>query len=255
MDYASYGYYAVLGPGTLFFLEGQCNRYCNAWACPEIGLQYGAAQHSNCLDTCWGGRDPRDPDDCEQTPWGHDCPPCPIALDLQGNGLKLSGPQPPVYFDLDADGTPDHTSWTRMETKDAFLVLDRNDNGIIDSGRELFGTAALPLLSAELPRHGYEVLEEFDRFAAGGNEDGVIDASDAIFAHLQLWLDENRDGVTQTGELRSLPDVGVAAIGLSYYRADQVDQWGNILRWWSPIFFDDGSDSMSVDVFFQRLPE
>jgi hypothetical protein len=111
------------------------------------------------------------------------------------------------------------------------------------------------LFSAELPRHGYEVLEEFDRFAAGGNEDGVIDASDAIFAHLQLWLDENRDGVTQTGELRSLPDVGVAAIGLSYYRADQVDQWGNILRWWSPIFFDDGSDSMSVDVFFHRLPE
>jgi hypothetical protein len=50
-------------------------------------------------------------------------------------------------------------------------------------------------------------------------------------------------------------DLGITEISLSYYRDNPEDQWGNVQRWWSPIFFDDGSDSMSVDVFFQRLPE
>lgn len=255
LDYAAYGYGLVLSVGTFFFLDGQCNEYCNQWACPEIGIMYGDFQHFNCLANCWGGVDPRDPNDCEQAPWGYDCPPCPIALDLQGNGLKLTGPNPPVHFDLDADGTPDHTSWTRLQTKDAFLVLDRNGNGTIDNGRELFGTATLPLLTAEPPRHGYEALAEFDRFAAGGNEDGVIDATDAIFEHLQLWLDTNRDAVTQEGELHSLGDFGVSGISLLFTRHDQEDQWGNVFRWWSPIYFEDGSTSMSVDVFFRRQSE
>jgi hypothetical protein len=252
LDYAAYGYAAVLSVGTYFFVEGQCNNYCNQWACGFFGMTYGFFQQQNCFANCWPGFDR---DNCEMRPWGFECPPCPIGLDLQGNGFKLSGPNPPVYFDLDADGEADHTSWTRMQTKDGFLVFDRNRNGVIDDGRELFGNATPLMLSSSLANHGYEVLEEFDLPPLGGNGDGVIDAEDAVFEHLQVWLDENRDGVTQEGELKSLSEVGVSAISLSYYRADEEDQWGNVLRWWSPIYFEDGSASMSVDIFFERLPD
>ena len=61
--------------------------------------------------------------------------------------------------------------------------------------------------------------------------------------------------MTQEEELMPLSELGVAAISLSYFRDDQEDQWGNVFQWWSPIYFEDGSESMSVDVFFQRVPE
>ena len=248
LDYAAYGYAAVLSVGTFPFLHSQCNLYCNRWACGQIGVLYGQIQNQNCSLNCW-------PNDCELRPWGPDCPICPIGLDLQGNGFKLSGPNPAVYFDLDADGTLDHTSWTRVQTKDGLLVFDRNGNGLIDDGRELFGYAAPLMLSGAVAHHGYEVLQEFDLSPLGGNGDGVVDAHDALFEHLQVWLDENRDGLTQEGELKSLSDVGVAGIALSYYRDDREDQWGNVLRWWSPIYLEDGTTSLAVDVFFKRLAD
>ena len=251
-EYASYGYGLVLSAGTYFFLDGQCNEYCNQWACGQLGFTYGYFQQLACAANCWPGLDF---DDCELRPWGYDCPPCPIGLDLQGNGLKLSGPNPPLYFDLNADGTPDRTSWTRVQTKDGFLAFDRNGNGRIDDGKELFGNFTPLLLSPAVARQGYEVLEEFDRAELGGNEDGMIDEADAVFEHLVVWMDVNRDAVTQDGELQPLAEVGVQAISLFYYHHEQEDQWGNVLRWWSPIYFEDGSESLSADVFFAPVPE
>ena len=245
--YASYGYALVSTYGIVPYLQQQC-LHCNQWACNQGG---GVYDEFICMAWCGG----INRDDCTLRPWGYECPPCPVTLDLKGNGLKLSGPNPEVYFDLDADGTPNHTSWTRVETKDGFLVLDRNANGKIDDGREFFGTATPLLLSSDWARHGYEVLEEFDQVALGGNQDGLIDAQDRIFGSLEVWLDTNRDAVTQDFELHPLRDLGVSAISLAYYYDEREDQWGNIFRWWSPIYFEDGSESMSVDVFFNRLPE
>lgn len=252
LDYAAYGYGLVLSVGTFPFLEGQCTNYCNEWACGQLGLQFGTLERQACIANCWPGIDR---DNCEMQPWGYDCPPCPVGIDLQGNGFKLTGPNPPIHFDLDADGDTDHTSWTRQETKDGFLVFDRNQNGKIDDGRELFGNAAPLMLSGSVARHGYEVLDEFDLPALGGNGDGFIDGEDGIFEHLQVWLDKNRDAETQDDELKSLDEIGISAISLSYYRAEEEDQWGNLFRWWSPIFFSDGTSSMSVDIFFEPLPD
>lgn len=242
---AAYVGVSLFGDGA--FLSGQCE-HCNQWACNQGGGFYDEEQ---CIRLCWPGLDR---DNCDLFPMGPDCPICPIGLDLQGNGLKLTGPNPAVYFDLNGDGTLNHTSWTRVQTKDGFLVWDRNQNGKIDDGREMFGNYTPLLLSFAVPRHGYEALEEFDSFTLGGNGDSLIDSHDQIFEHLQIWLDENRDAVTQEGELKSLSELGVNAISLSYYRDDQTDQWGNVFRWWSPIYFEDGSISMSTDVFFVRLP-
>lgn len=249
-EFASYAYVGVTFLGENPFLNQQCD-HCNRWAC--LQPPYRAYSELLCERFCWPGR-------CDLFPESPFCPQqdepiSPIALDLQGNGLKLTGPNPAVYFDLDADGTVDHTSWTRVQTKDGFLVLDRNQNGRIEDGREMFGTATPLLLSAARTSHGYEALAEFDSVALGGTEDGMIDQHDKIFEHLQLWLDKNRDAATQEGELKSLSELGVTAISLSYYRDDQEDQWGNVFKWWSPIYFEDGSTSMSTDVFFARLPE
>lgn len=251
-DYAAYGYALVSTYGLIPYMENQCLEYCNGWACQQLG--FGPNTHDNfkCRQNCHPYLNRSDLDDCDTRPWMETCPQSPIGLDLQGNGFKLSGPRPPVYFDLDADGVADHTSWTRIETKDGLLVLDRNQDGMIENGVELFGTAAPLLLSGARPLHGYEVLAEFDDPILGGNGDQVIDQYDAIFAHLGVWLDKNRDAVTQEGELVSLPEAGVEGISLAYFESDEEDQWGNEFKWWSPIYLDDGRISTSVDIFFAR---
>jgi hypothetical protein len=177
-------------------------------------------------------------------------------LDLQGNGVKLSGPNPAVYFDLSNDGNLDHTSWSRVQTKDGFLVLDKNGNGLIDNGGEMFGNATTRLLSASISAHGYEALAEYDDLRLGGNGDGWISSEDRIFPHLRVWLDTNRDAATQPGELRSLEDVDVGSISLAYEVDGHVDQWGNAFRLTSDVVFADGSVSSSVDIFFaDQSPE
>lgn len=64
-----------------------------------------------------------------------------------------------AMFDHNGDGIATATSW--VSGADGLLVLDRNGDGVINSGRELFGDSTL-LSNGSTARHGYEALAEFD---------------------------------------------------------------------------------------------
>jgi len=79
--------------------------------------------------------------------------------------------------------------------------------------------------------NGFAALAVFDEQANGGNQDGILDQKDSIFSHLQLWIDESHDGVSQPSELHTLPSSGIGAISLDYREARKTDQFGNVLRY------------------------
>jgi len=159
----------------------------------------------------------------------------PIVVDLGEPGLELTGLDDPVQFDLDADGRAEITAWTATDSPDAFLVLDRNRNGTIDDGMELFGNA-VDLRSGDVSAQGYEALAEFDLAALGGNENGFVDLRDDLYWALRLWTDRNHNGISEPEELRTLFTEGIFAIDLAFVAGMQVDEHGNLSAFTSPAF-------------------
>jgi hypothetical protein len=140
----------------------------------------------------------------------------PLTLDLDGDGLETSGTSStrPIYFDHDGDGIRSSTGWVLPD--DGFLVLDRNGNGAIDNGRELFGDATV-LASGQQAANGFAALRDLDT-----NGDGSIDAGDTQWSQLRVWRDANQDGISQQSELATLGEVGIKAIGVTEKLHSQI---------------------------------
>ena len=161
----------------------------------------------------------------------------PLMINLEGGPVGLSDLT--FEFDLDSDGVTEHISQTAGGS--GFLVFDKNNNGGIDDGSEMFGPQS---------GKGYEELREYDD---DGN--GWIDENDAIFSELGV-MSFSAEG----RETQSLLDAGVGAIFLgsvesnyevnteSGFYGGQITQSGVALT-------EDGRTLLVQEVQLQVRPE
>lgn len=139
-----------------------------------------------------------------------------IALDLNGDGIQtVAQDKSGVVFDVDGTGFAKQTAW--VGKGDGMLVLDRNFNGVIDSGSELFGNTQVALAA-----QGLKGLAWVD-----ANVDGNIDNQDAVYSQLRVWQDANGNGLVDNGEAKSLSDMGISSI---HYNRGSYDKNGQSLQ-------------------------
>ena len=133
----------------------------------------------------------------------------PLVLDLDGDGIETTSTRNDciILFDHDGDGIKTGTGWVKPD--DGWLVLDRNGNGAIDSGHELFGVNTIKS-NGQLAKDGFDALKDLDV-----NQDNKIDSIDEVFANLRIWRDLNQDGISQANELSTLGDNSITAININ----------------------------------------
>ena len=172
----------------------------------------------------------------------------PILINLENGPVQLSSPVAGVEFDIFGTGTRFRVAWPTSRAN-AWLALDRDGDGAITSGRELFGDATK--LSAGLTApNGFVALSEFD-----ANEDGKIDSSDPVFAQLRLWRDTVRDGRGAAEELTPLSADGITEIYLDYRQSARQDKHANLFRYRSKVMTTEPPVvRYAYDVFLAVVP-
>jgi hypothetical protein len=167
----------------------------------------------------------------------------PIMLDLNGDGIHTLSASSGVNFDLNGTGHAIKGGW--VGAHDGLLVLDRNGDGVVNDGRELFGSGTLAP-DGHRAGNGYAALALLD-----ANHDGVLNAKDADFSKLQVWVDQNQNGVTDAGELHKLAELGIVSMDLHAHAGTQVDN-GNLLGLVSSYTTSDGQTKAMADVWLTR---
>ena len=170
----------------------------------------------------------------------------PIIVDTGRDGYRLTSVRKGVMFDLDGDGEKEQVAWTHHRAANAFLALDRNGNGKIDSGAELFGQYTPVNAAGVTTPNGFEALKFFNGM------DDEITAEDPIFSQLQLWTDRNHDGESTPNELECAADAGIAAISVKYRNSRREDEFGNEFRVVAKLTWASGQKDNVYDVWLKR---
>jgi len=136
-----------------------------------------------------------------------------ILIDLSGAGYVLTDAAKGVSLDASADGKPRQVAWSAGDAEVGFLVLNSNV-GRVDSGPALFAGAASAFNArligtpaaqgARFATSGLAALAVYDQPVNGGNADGRLDANDAVYAQLRIWVDKNHDGIPRSDEVFTL---------------------------------------------------
>ncbi|EMF8446716.1 hypothetical protein V3049_004859 [Salmonella enterica subsp. enterica serovar Muenchen] len=166
----------------------------------------------------------------------------PIIIDLDRDGVETISLENGVFFDHDGNKFAESTGWVSPD--DGLLVFDRDGNGQIDNGSELFGNNTLQADGTNAS-NGYNALKEYD-----DNNDGVLDENDAIWNQLQIWQDKNSNGRVDEGELLTMKQAGIASINTMYKNSSTTDSQGNLHKQTGSITYTDGSKGQSADVWF-----
>ena len=166
----------------------------------------------------------------------------PLVLDLNGDGVGTLAMAQGVQFDLTAGAQgPRDIGW--VDRTDGLLAIDLNGNGLIDNGSELFGSASA-LKDGGSASDGFQALAQYD-----SNRDGQVDAQDAAFGQLRVWVDRNANGRTDAGELLNLAQAGVASIGVAAVAGSSTEQ-GNLLGLLGQYRTTQGTLNAVADVWF-----
>jgi len=176
------------------------------------------------------------------------CECSPIVIDAEGRGFHFTNIENGVRFDLRGNGTKEQMAWTTGNSGNAFLALDRNGNGMIDDGTELFGNFTPQPDSQH--RNGFLALAEFDKPENGGNGDGVLDKRDRIWGSLLLWIDENHNGISEPNELHTLESMAIESFDLRYREDRRQDAFGNRFKYRARVgTADEKTGKWSYDVY------
>lgn len=142
----------------------------------------------------------------------------PLVLKLGGGSVHTTNLQgSTVLFDMTATGQKVRTGWITPDH--AFLVRDRNRNGVIDDVSEMFSERTSPTAAT-----GFAALGQLD-----STRNGIIDYRDKAFKELRLWTDINVDGLTQKGELHTLEELGITYLGVKTPSVKNIYDNGNLI--------------------------
>lgn len=170
----------------------------------------------------------------------------PLILDLNGDGIKTTNLKGGSFFDHNRDGFAELTGW--VDPNDGLLVMDRNGDGIINDGTELFGDQTF-LRNGARAGNGFQALAELNT-----TYDGKIDAQDEAFSQLRVWQDLNGDGISSPNELHTLAELGITSISLNSTITDATDAQGNTQNRLGSFERMDGSIGQIANYNLQRDP-
>ena len=135
----------------------------------------------------------------------------PLLIDLDGDGIETTTIQNGVYFDHENDGFAESSSWVGED--DGILAFDKDNNGYIDDGNEIFGDNYIKSDGSKATS-GFDALSDFD-----SNHDGVINSQDEKYSQLKILKGD--------GSLLTLEEAGIESINLNSTASNIVDASGN----------------------------